>query len=365
MRKLSREKEKRIIEDILAGLTYRETGQKEMVEISTVHRVVKDERRRTPDFDELQDTSIAMRKMNLSPLDVKKAAALSEALNELGIPLQKLEEYIDLLKLILSERNTESDDILNNAMRLKQIEKETGKTAEEILKTLEEALKKDEKRKNEIAVNKKTLRKVKSAKRKANTELQKLNSEIQKTTATLTGVRTLGIEKLGRLVKFIQEFESLGFNAEEVKKLATWRKELQQLGIDPDKLGQWIAERGPLQKQNQLLKTKNEQITATNISKISTNIHLTERNTTLLNINEILIRKILPIPCKGCGTPISVPLPTKKEIQEMTKENLMRPATCPRCDLQQYFTGWDFLFILGMLVAPEGDTIIRIPAETQ
>jgi DNA invertase Pin-like site-specific DNA recombinase len=54
MRRITSNVEARILEMLLAGATYREIAREQDVTISTVNRFVEDERRRTPDFDEIR-----------------------------------------------------------------------------------------------------------------------------------------------------------------------------------------------------------------------------------------------------------------------------------------------------------------------
>jgi len=51
------------------------------------------------------------------------------------------------------------------------------------------------------------------------------------------------------MARFIEDFELLGFDVNAVRKLASWRKSLIDMGIEPDKLGDFIRERGSLERQ--------------------------------------------------------------------------------------------------------------------
>ncbi|MEM3648997.1 MAG: hypothetical protein QW506_07530 [Thermoproteota archaeon] len=100
------------------------------------------------------------------------------------------------------------------------------------LQTLEE-----EKRKVEDEIS--------QAQRKLNSTLQELN----RITATQERLKRIGVNKVASLTEFIECYEAFGFNAQEVQMLATWRKSLAKMGIDPNKLGEFIKQRGSLERQ--------------------------------------------------------------------------------------------------------------------
>ena len=91
MRRITSDVEAHILGMLLAGHTYREIAREQDVTISTVNRFVEDERRRTPDFDEIRRLVLKLKKLNMTLYDAYRGAKLLEKLNELGIPLQELE----------------------------------------------------------------------------------------------------------------------------------------------------------------------------------------------------------------------------------------------------------------------------------
>ena len=350
MRRITSNVEARILEMLLAGDTYRDISREQDVTISTVNRIVEDERRRAPDFDEIRRLVLKLKKHNMTLFDAHRGAKLLEKLNEVGIPLQELETYLNLIKRILSEKNLQ-DGLLTYAMKLAKIESETGKSPEKIIEDLENALIRTLilKKQEEKSLN--SLQKIESDEKKVKIELDRLNMEIDEILVTHSGLKTIGVEKLGRLVKFVQYYEAMGFKAEEVKKLAVWRQKLIELGIDPDKLGQWISENGPLESQSRRITWENKRLSRANRA-------LTQTNDTFMTISQILETKEIIIPCKGCRTSLSLPLKSREELDRMLKENLIIPITCPVCNLPQQLTAWDFLFQLGMLVAPKDNFVI-------
>jgi transposase-like protein len=354
MRRITSDVEARMLQMLLEGYTYREIAREQDVTISTVNRFVEDERRRTPNFDEMRNLGLKLKKQGLTLFDAKRAIKLIEQLNELGISLQELEDCINLINRILSEKNAETN-LLAYAMKLAKIESETGKSPETIIKDLENALRRTAKLNRQKAKSRRSLQTTKSKIKEADKNLNRRNSDLQEVIATIRGLKAIGVKKVACLVKYIQFYECLGFTASEVMKLALWKQKLKELGIDPEKLGQWIAERGPLENQYHLIGMENLQQSLANITLI-------ENNTTLKTISHILNTKSLRIPCKGCGTPLLIPLKTQQELMRMLKDNLFMPIICPRCGLPQQLTAWTFLFHLGMLIAPK-DNFVRITIE--
>lgn len=345
MRRITSDVESQILKMLLEGYTYREIAREQDVTISTVNRFVEDERIRTPDFDEIRRVTFKLKKLKITLYDAKRATTLSEKLNKLGIPLQELETYINLIKRILSEQNT-NDSLLTSATKLAKIESDTGKSPQKIIEDLENALKRTSKLKKQQAKSLRARQESESEKKKAEIELNRLKTEIQETLTTLSGIKTIGAKKLGHLVKFIQYYEALGFTPQEVKKLSIWQQKLKELGIEPDKLGQWIAERGSLENQNKLTKLENKQLSAANKTLI-------QANNAFKAISQILTTNKIPIPCKGCGTALSTPLKSREELSRMLEENLVITIICPVCGLTQQLTAWTYLYQLGMQVAPQ------------
>jgi DNA-binding transcriptional MerR regulator len=88
-------------------------------------------------------------------------------------------------------------------------------------------------------------------------------------------LQRLGVEKTVALAEFVEDYESLGFSAQKVQKLAEWRKSLTETGISPDALESFIEKRGPLEKQ---LRSLEEELSQGKTPAEASNIGIEERN---------------------------------------------------------------------------------------
>lgn len=91
MRRITSDVEAHILGMLLAGYTYSEIAPEHDVTISTANRIVEDERRRTPDFDEIRRLVLKLRKLNMTLFDAYRGAKLLEKLNELRFQFKNSE----------------------------------------------------------------------------------------------------------------------------------------------------------------------------------------------------------------------------------------------------------------------------------
>jgi RNase P subunit RPR2 len=175
-----------------------------------------------------------------------------------------------------------------------------------------------------------------------------LNSAI----STKERLQKLGLEKTATLAEFIENYELLGFNVEEVQRLAGWRKGLTKLGINPDGLEGFIDEKGPLEVQRSKLNRDVEAL------RMEVNM-LEKRKKALLNetsslstVSLILKTGKATLPCKRCNWLVPVALGNKFSYQTMIEKGLGLNVWCPRCGWQNWFDPREVMASIGWIILP-------------
>ena len=179
-----------------------------------------------------------------------------------------------------------------------------------------------------------------------------MKSEIEKATTVQQGLAEIGLPKLAQLVRFIQDFESLEFDANQVKRLAMWHRQLQELHINPDELGKYIAEKGPLEAQNNNLRLTNEGIVADIKANAARRAILQAENSALPVINLVLRTGILTVRCKSCGHSMQIGLPSQESFWNLINTRQVLIFRCQDCGTSQSFTPWEIAFQIAWMFLP-------------
>ena len=213
---------------LLQGVAYREISRKFGISVSTVARVAEDARKKTPGFDSLRELSVLLKKTGLSVFDAARACRLMEALSMWGISVDELGDYVRVNEKFLSERAL-NEDFLSYAMKLMQLEQVSGRNYREAIEDFEKKAKEAaEAEERKLALENESLG-LKAELNETNGRLVELKSEIEKATTVRKGLAKIGLHRLAQLVRFIQDFEALGFDANQVKRFAMWHQGLQEL----------------------------------------------------------------------------------------------------------------------------------------
>ena len=102
MRKISREVENKIFKLWLEGYTYREIIPKcGGCSLATISKVINIVRKRAPDIDELRHLNVALKKGDRSVYDAVRGGILLDKVNQLGVGLDDLEDYVKTAKRII------------------------------------------------------------------------------------------------------------------------------------------------------------------------------------------------------------------------------------------------------------------------
>lgn len=311
MRRLLSQVEREILKRGIQGATYREIAREFSVSLATVSRVFEDARKKMPDVDSLRELGILLRKAGLTVFDARRACRLMESMNKWGISLEELDGYVKLNERFLSERALD-EDFLSYAVKLMQLEQASGRTYQEVVEDFERKRKgAAEAEERKLTLENESLS-LKAELNETKRRLAEQKSEIEKTTTVRKGLAEIGLHKLAQLVRFVQDFESLGFDATQVKRFAMWHRGLQRLHIDPDELEKYIAERGPLEAQNNVLRLANERIEADVNAHAIRRATLVAENYALQGVDLILRTGTLTMRCESCGHSLPIWLPTQE-----------------------------------------------------
>jgi len=175
-----------------------------------VNRVIQDAKKGMQDLDDLRQLNLALQKSGVTVVDAMRACSVLPRLDELGIGINELSG------LITEETAKEVARLEGEKVRL-----------EGELKGVEE--------KRSLA-----------------------EKDLKDLLSTRQMLLDVGLDKAANLVKFINEFESLGFNAKEVQELAQLKKELDEEGIRLGTLRQHFKSTRVLKQRREALQKETE-----------------------------------------------------------------------------------------------------------
>jgi len=351
VRRLPPQVEREILKRALQGATYREIAREFSVSVATVSRVFEDARKKMPDVDSLRELSILLSKAGLTVFDATRSCRLMESMNKWGISLEELGDYVKLNERFLSERALD-ENFLSYALKLMQLEQVSGRTYQEVVEDFEKKGKEAaEAEERKLALEKESLV-LKAELNETKAKLAELKSEIEKATTVRKGLAEIGLNKLAQLVRLIQDFESLGFDANQVKRLAMWNRRLQELHIDPDGLDRYIAERGPLETQNNTLRLANERIEADVNAHEIRRATLVAESFALQAVDLILRTGTLTMRCESCGHSLPIWLPTQEAFWNLINTGQVLIFKCHDCGMSKVFTPWEIAFQIAWVILP-------------
>ena len=356
MRKTSLETEKHIIELLLKGYSYRAIARQSGKTIGCISRIVEDQRKKTPDFNQLRDHTIRLRKNELTVFDETKIHNLIEKLNIAGISFEELENYIKLMEQIQTQRNLEAD-IIVYATQIKQLEAKYNKSAKQLFEEFRIITENIKKSKEEHRLKNSELKKINQKIEAGANELEQLNQRLQNQTAAHESLQEIGPKKIVRVSKFVSQCETIGYGPEKISLLLKWQQSLQDLKINPAKLGEQIKKHGNLLNQNKRLALENQKIKTDNKQQSATNIELITKNTSLKKLDQILESQSFYIPCKHCTNPLLVKLNSKQQYNQLMQSNLNVPYKCTTCNVIKPYSAWEILSLLAMSILSESETI--------
>jgi len=225
VRRITPEQRKRVIDLWLDGDSSRTINSKTGVSTGSVSNIIKEERKKSPDIDQLRKISILIKKSNSTIIDALRGANLLEKINELDITLDEVSTSLNLIE----HYEDEASDVLGYAQTLRQIEKTRGKTYKEIVNEL-----------TETTVEIDTLKmQIKDYNRKKQELLKELsNLEHLKALQQKLDSHNISHSKLDEIIEHQLTLENMGFTPEIAEILAN---EMNKTGLTPENAARRIV----------------------------------------------------------------------------------------------------------------------------
>jgi hypothetical protein len=326
------------------------------VSVGSTHNFVEEEKKNTPDFDELRRLNIMLRNNDLTVYDAGKAAEFAEIVKGYGLRVEDLGDYLSLTEGFLSENGLEPD-FIGYALQFKRLSQENGMAYGDFIQDCQRKQEEARSYKATKTLEQAELETIRAEVKEAGLILRQVTAKIKRYTSLDAGLKKIGLDKLARVVQFIPEFEALNYDAQEVKKFGDLKRKLEDLNINPDKLEMELAEKGSIAHQNLLVACAVEEGRSENQKLTELNEALLNRNSKLNMLDQITETRLMPMPCKCCGYPIYVKLECDEFYRNMIEQNMFLHMVCPACGCYLQFTGWDIVFQAASLIIPKTVTI--------
>jgi DNA repair exonuclease SbcCD ATPase subunit len=345
----------------LEGRTFRSICLKQGVSLGAMHEIVEEARRRVPDIEDLRQLNIALRESGVALIDVVRGCPILRRLDELGVGLDRVGEYIDLGEKIALEKGVGSEALVDSGLGLLSLTKETGKTYEEILREYEERRSELQRLDGERASLAKEVHDLEGSKAGLEGELAALRREKGEAVGSWERLKRLDLKKLDRLAEFVEDYEKLGFSVEEVQRLSDWEVSLALMGVDPDGLGRFIEEKGPLEAQiSRMMRESKEEERKLDSKRAESKKMAKEVDSLqgtvskLSRLGIVLEKRKAFITCKICGCEGAlVDVPSRPVAMNAISAGLVWNAPCARCGQWAQYSAWDIFAGVGLLALPE------------
>ena len=151
----------------------------------------------------------------------------------------------------------------------------------------------------------------------------------------------------------------MNFNVEEINKLAKLMRGLKTIGIEPDKIGDYIRKRGSLEDQITEL-SKGKSASEGILGELNRKVEELEaeknkllgNNDALFIISKRLESGQIIVPCSFCGLLISIGIPTKEAYNDAVKQGITYSCMCQHCGSQNWMDPRDIVFNIGWIALP-------------
>jgi DNA repair exonuclease SbcCD ATPase subunit len=331
----------------LSGLTYRVINEKTGVSLGAMNDLVNEARKKAPDIDDLRQLNVTLQKSDIPLVDAIRACSVISQLDELGVGINELSEYVESSKKLAATHGVGATELVESALKLSKLEKETGKPYHEVVGEFEDK----QARVKELDLNVKGLDservKIQGELSQAKGKFSKTLEELKHVIGTKERLQRLKLDKINALAEFIEDYEMLGFNAQEVQRLAEWRGSLKAIGIDPDGLESFIKRKGTFEKQLQEVEAELTKGKAR--LKILSRLEgdLQRRVDDIQRIDRLLRSRVSSFACSRCGW---VTLREVRRFEVQMALNSAQPLTtvCQHCLAPNQYDPRTLLLNLGL-----------------
>ena len=341
----------------LQGASYREIRDETRLSLGAISSLITSNRAITPDLDQLKALHTILTQHNSTVFEAIRGGRLLDRLNHLDVNLPDLEAYIQFCERISQERGT--TEWLNAARTLQQLVTETGKSYHDVIADYQDQHTRTQHLQERETSLSATIRDAEQELSRVKQKLIDTRRDLERQIEASERLQRLGIEKTNSLAAFINEYEHLGFDSDEVKQIADWRSKLTVLNIDLDTLREFLDRYGPL---NQQLDTLNRQINTAKrrLSNLqSENKHMLKRVSTLqenYNLPALLALiedRTITLTCQHCGSySVRIVLPSLLATEEAMNAKKLARGWCPRCSQWSLFTPWAIVWTIARMAWP-------------
>jgi DNA repair exonuclease SbcCD ATPase subunit len=348
-RKFKEQDRSKIVQLWLQNMNYRQIAQQTKASLGTISAEIEKARKAEPDIDSLRELKATLRKSGIALVDAIRACPILSQLDELGVGINELSQYMELSKKLVAAQGVGAAELVESALKLSKLEKETSKLYHEVVREFEDK----QARVKELDLKVKELdsqrAKIQEELSRAKEKLSKTLEELKRATGYQDRLQRLELDKINALAEFIEEYELLGFNAQEVQTLAEWRRSLKAIGIDSDGLESFIKRKGTLEKQ--LTEVEAELTEGKARLKILSRLEgdLQRRVDDIQRIEHILQSRMSSFACPRCGGV------TWREIRRFEVSQCLAMGqpiivNCQRCGAPNIYNLYEVLARLGFEV---------------
>jgi len=281
-------------------MNYRQIAQQTKASLGTISAEIEKARKAEPDLDSLRELNVNLKKSGIALLDAMSAASLLVKMNELGLTLDQISS------LVTGEKANEVARLEGEKTRL-----------EEELKSME-------------------------------TKCSLVENDLKGMLSTRQILLDVGLDKVADLARFVNEFETLGFGAAEVRELAQLKKELDEGGIRLGTLRQHFKSTRVLKQRREALQKEIESWEA-KLKVFSKMGREMERKIQDMQRIQYLMNMRKAFTCGYCGSQFFHEL-TRIQISQCLARGQPIILKCQRCGAPNTYNTYEVLARLGFEV---------------
>ena len=291
MRKIARSVEEKVLRRWLEGNSQRHVASEFGVGLATVNRVIQDANKKMQDIEGLRQLNLALQKSGIIVVDAIRACSILQRLDELDIGVNEITEYMELSKKLAVK-----PELLQAAFKTQKLERETGKSFEEVSEEFEEKA----------------------------TKLKALEGKLQ-----------------------ILRAESK--NAEKQRQVAELCEQMKATGVEPGRLKEFINRKGSLEKQLRSLEEEIKQGKARLSILARMEKDLQRSVNDVQRIEHILRSRMTSFACPRCGG-VTLREVRRSEVQLCLSWGQPLTIVCQRCLTPNQYDPRTLLLNLGLEV---------------